>query len=311
MTPTPPPTTELATGDARRLERFEDRLLLERRLSPRTAAAYLGDVRELCAFLAARGRSAIEADATDLAAWISALAERGLAARSRARKLSAVKRFYSMLLAENQLAHNPTEELSGPKLPKALPKAIAVADVDRLLAAPSEDTPLGLRDRAMLEFLYATGVRVSELVSLRLPQIQRERRFVVVFGKGGKERAVPFSQTAASWLDRYLLEARPKLLAGIRSDAVFVTARGAPMTRQQFFNRVRLHAKAAGIRSKLSPHVLRHSFATHLIEHGADLRAVQAMLGHADIVTTQIYTAVTRERLRRVVEEHHPLGGKA
>lgn len=278
-------------------------------MSPRSVAAYLGDLVQAERRLAERGVDLAAADAEDWRGWLSDLDDRKLSARTRARKLSAVRAFYRWAVQDGRVGADPTAMLDAPKLPKHLPKALAPAEVDALLAAPDEDTPLGLRDRAMLELLYASGLRVSELVGLRMESVLREERVLVVFGKGGKERPVPFGRTAADAFDRWLREGRAALLDGRRAPWVFVTARGEAMSRQQFWNRIKAAARKAGIDPRrVHPHVLRHSFATHLLEHGADLRAVQAMLGHADIATTEIYTQVTRTRLTKVVEEGHPLG---
>ncbi|MCM2269476.1 MAG: tyrosine recombinase, partial [Thermoanaerobaculia bacterium] len=217
----------------------------------------------------------------------------------------AARGFYGWRVEEGLRGDDPTATLVTPRRVRRLPAVLGERDVASLLAAPDVATPRGLRDRAMLELLYASGLRVSELVGLRLPQLRLEAGFLIAFGKGSKERVVPVGESAEAWLRRYLAEVRPRWARG-RHDAVFVTARGGAMTRQTFWGLIKRHGRAAGIEQPLSPHVLRHSFATHLLEHGADLRAVQAMLGHADISTTEIYTHVHRERLRRVYDEHHP-----
>ncbi len=300
--------TELPDSDLDLLERFATVLEFERRLSPRTVDAYTRDLTDFAVFLAESGGQFTCPTRTDVSAFLGALDQRNLSARTRSRKLSAIRGYCRYLLREGVINEDPVDRTSNPKLPRSLPKPLPAELVDRLLDAPDTSTPLGLRDRCMLECLYASGLRVSELVALTTHQVNREKRFLIILGKGGKERAVPFGQTFAQWLDRYLLEGRPAIARSVSSDALFITSRGGPMTRQQFWNRIKTCARAAGIRQTVSPHVLRHSFATHLIENGADLRSVQMMLGHSDISTTQIYTEVTRERLRSVVDRHHPLG---
>lgn len=286
---------------------FEGYLQNERRLSANTVAAYGADIKAYLAFLNAQNMTPAQATADSIRAYLNQLDRDKLSARSRARKLSAIKLFHKFLRLHGLASNNPADQLGGPKLAKALPKSLDLPAVEALLNAPDVTQPLGLRDKAMLECLYASGLRVSELVALPLANVRREERFVVVLGKGSKERAVPFGRTAAEWLDRYLVEARPLLQGPGRTDALFLNNRGAAMTRQQFWNRIKIYAKMAGIKTNVTPHVLRHSFATHLVDHGADLRSVQTMLGHADISTTQIYTDVARERLQKVIDEKHPL----
>jgi integrase/recombinase XerD len=230
---------------------------------------------------------------------------RGLAARSAARALAALRGLFRYMLERGIATQDPTLELESPKLMRALPHFLSAEQVDALLAAPDADKPLGVRDRAMLETLYATGVRVSELVSLTVGQLRLDPGFVRVWGKGDKERVVPVGSQARRWLARYLEDVRPAWDRK-RDEHVFLTVRGRGMTRQSFWHLVKRHGRSAGITTQLSPHVLRHSFATHLLEHGADLRAVQAMLGHADISTTEIYTHITRERLRQLYDSKHP-----
>jgi integrase/recombinase XerD len=228
-------------------------------------------------------------------------------ASSQTRAISTLRRFYRYLLSRGRISLDPTLKIAMPVKPMRLPKALSEKNVEALLAAPNVETPLGLRDRAMLETLYATGLRVSELVGLKLYEISFDMNVVRVLGKGSKERLTPFGEQASDWLRRYIEDARPGLLNGRRSDALFVTARGAGMTRQAFWQLVKRYAPLAGIaQEKLSPHVLRHAFATHLLNHGADLRVVQLLLGHSDISTTQIYTYVARERLKALHTKHHP-----
>jgi integrase/recombinase XerD len=232
----------------------------------------------------------------------------GARASSSGRLLSAMKRFYRFMLARGRIPVDPTLEIDAPRHARALPHSLSEAQVEALLEAPDVDDPVGLRDRAMLETLYATGLRVTELVSMTLPQVSREMGVVRVVGKGSKERLVPLGEEALAWLGRYLAQGRSAILGARQSTALFVTGRGEAMTRQAFWYRIKLHGRSAGIAQAISPHVLRHAFATHLVNHGADLRVVQLLLGHADISTTQIYTHVARERLKDVHRKHHPRG---
>jgi integrase/recombinase XerD len=290
----------------RELELWLESLATERGLSPRSVAAYRGDLARLGDWLAAHKKTELTAaTAPMLAEHVRWLHRREISPRSIARALSAARGFFGWRVEEGLRGDDPTAALSAPKRPRRLPNVLDETEVTALLAAPDPELPEGVRDRAMLELLYAAGLRVSELVGLRLAQLRLDQGFLIAFGKGSKERVVPFGESAEAWLRRYLAEVRPRLARG-RHDAVFVSRRGGAMTRQTFWNLIRRHGRAAGIRRPLSPHVLRHSFATHLLEHGADLRAVQAMLGHADISTTEIYTHVHRERLRRVYDEFHP-----
>jgi integrase/recombinase XerD len=299
------------TGDdSTLLDEFCDHLWLEDGLSRNTLDAYRRDLRLFGDWLAReRARALLEARADDLAAYFAyRYAGARLRASSQARLHSSLKRFFRYALRENRLAADPTLRLDAPKKPQRFPKTLTEADVEALLAVPDIASPLGLRDRAMLEMLYATGLRVSELVALKLVEINQDMGVVRVFGKGSKERMVPMGEEASAWLTRYLAEARSRLLARARSDAAFVTARGAAMTRQAFWYLIKKHARAAIPGKPLSPHTLRHAFATHLLNHGADLRVVQMLLGHADISTTQIYTHVARERLKQLHQKHHPRG---
>jgi integrase/recombinase XerD len=222
--------------------------------------------------------------------------------------LSSLKRFYRYLYREGRIENDPSLQIDAPKLPRSLPGALTEEDVQALIAAPDVLTPRGLRDRAMLEILYASGLRVSELISLNFSQLNRDAGVLRVLGKGAKERLVPVGEEALDWIGRYLEDGRSMLLAGRTCDALFVTARGQGMTRQAFWNLIKRYAASSGIRKKVSPHTLRHAFATHLLNHGADLRVVQMLLGHSDISTTQIYTHVARERLKELHAKHHPRG---
>jgi integrase/recombinase XerD len=284
------------------LDRFCDALWLEDGLSPNTIAAYRADLEQLQAFL---GADLLKADE---AALFRFMASRKGRASSAARRLSSLKRFYQYCLRERHVDADPTLKLDPPKRPPRFPKTLSEADVEALLAAPEVGTALGLRDRAMLELLYATGLRVSELVGVKALQVNLDSGVVRVMGKGSKERLVPMGEEAVDRITRYLKEARPELKGKREPDALFITARGAGMTRQAFWHLIRRYGARAIPGKALSPHVLRHAFATHLINHGADLRVVQMLLGHADISTTQIYTHVARERLKQLHAKHHPRG---
>ncbi len=291
------------------LEGFLGHLKLERGRSANTVEAYRRDVVRFLRGLSALGVSApSEICADHLSAHLVALHADGIGLRSIARARSAIRQWMGYLVGEDELEGDTTKVVRAPRFPTALPRVLGEGQVEALLDAPDPSTPLGLRDRAMLQLLYSTGVRVSELVGLRCDGVRFDPDVIRVRGKGSKERLIPMGPVAAAWLQRYLAEARPLLgeLAG--SEALFLGRHGDAMTRQNFWLRLREIAVVAGIRGKVSPHVLRHSFATHLLSHGADLRAIQAMLGHADIGTTQIYTAVTHERLKAVHAETHPRG---
>ncbi len=296
---------ERPVADAALIDRFIDALWLEDGLAENSLAAYRRDLRHLAAALP--GGSLLAAADSDLQAYFAA-SFAGSRATTANRRLAAMRRFYRWALREGLIAADPTLRLAGAKAPPRFPQALTEAQVEALLAAPDAGTALGLRDRAMLELLYATGLRVSELVALRLAEVSLADGLVRVTGKGQKERVVPVGEEARLWLERYLAQSRPELLQGRAADAVFVTRRGGPMTRQMFWKLIRGYALRADIRAPLSPHGLRHAFATHLLNHGADLRVVQLLLGHADISTTQIYTHVARERLAALHARHHPRG---
>jgi integrase/recombinase XerD len=281
-----------------------DYLAAERGLARNSLAAYRRDLEALGRAMGGRPLTAATQD--DLIATLRRMRSEGKSPRSVARWLVAVRGFYAWLVADGVLAENPAARLDPPKLWKTLPKVLDGTDVVRLIEAPDRGDPRGRRDAAMLEVLYATGLRVSELVGLRLGDLHLDGGYLRCIGKGSKERVVPLGGEANAALQSYLAEGRPALLGERRSDAVFVGRRGAPLTRQGFWKLLKAHARRAGIRASLSPHVVRHSFATHLLENGADLRAVQLLLGHADISTTQIYTHVNRERLKRLYRDFHP-----
>ena len=290
----------------RRLDLWLDALAYERGLSPRTVSAYRSDLVRLGEWLERQqGKDLVTADPAAIAAHLRWLHSQEISPRSARRAMAAMHGFYRDLVEAGELRSDPVENLEAPRLFRRLPKVLSEEEVERLLTAPDFATPAGLRDKAMLELLYATGLRVSELVGLRLPQIDLKGGFLLAFGKGSKERVVPVGEEAERSLARYLAELRPQLAKG-RHDAVFVNLRGAPMTRQGFWKILKALGLRAGIDRPISPHMLRHSFATHLLEHGADLRAVQAMLGHSDIATTEIYTHIHQERLRGAYDRFHP-----
>lgn len=290
----------------RALDRYLESLTVERGLSENTVAGYRNDLSRLGEALAKKGgRDLLAALSADLSAHMRDLQRQGLSPRSSARALSALRGFYDHLVTTGERKDNPAVNLLPPKLYKPLPKVLSEDEVEALLAAPDVHTPLGLRDRAMLELLYATGLRVSELVGLTLPQLRLDVGFLVAFGKGSKERVVPVGEQAEHWVKRYLQDVRPELAKG-RHPTVFVNYSGEPMSRVGFWGVIKKYGLQAGIRSAISPHVLRHSFATHLLEHGADLRAVQTMLGHTDISTTQIYTHIHQQRLKSLYDRYHP-----
>jgi integrase/recombinase XerD len=297
------------SGDAAIVDAFCDQLWLQDGLANASLAAYRSDLDAWSTWLRNRGRSLLEATRAEVEAWLAEQFQAKAKATSIARRLSALRRFYRQQLDRGVVREDPTVRVRRPKRPRTLPKSLSEAQVESLLDASDTDTTLGLRDRAMLETLYATGLRVSELVDLKRSQMSLDAGVVRVLGKGRKERLVPLGEEAVRWIERYLARARPELAGKSKSDAVFVTARGGPLTRQAFWALIKRRAVEAGIAAaSLSPHVLRHAFATHLLNHGADLRVVQLLLGHADITTTTIYTHVARERLKRLHAQHHPRG---
>ena len=291
------------------VDRFCDHLWLEDGLAKLTLAAYRNDLTHFGGWLEKERKQFLNAAVSgDIEAYLAWRFSQHAQPRSAARYTSTLKRFYRYLLRENLIAADPTLNLDSPKLPRSLPKTLTEEDVERLLDNADTHTPLGLRDRAMLETLYATGLRVSELVGLKLTAVNVNDGVLRVTGKGNKDRLVPLGEESVQWLRRYLADSRPLLLDRQLCDEVFVTTRGAGMTRQAFWYLIKRHALAAGITRPLSPHTLRHAFATHLLNHGADLRVVQMLLGHSDISTTQIYTHVARERMKHLHAQHHPRG---
>ncbi|GAB4290468.1 MAG: site-specific tyrosine recombinase XerD [Thiohalomonadaceae bacterium] len=291
------------------LERFLDALWMERGLSDHTLAAYRRDLQGLARWLEQQAGPPLEGvSRQDLLGYLHSRAAAGARPRTTARLLSSLRRFYRYLVREQVLTDDPSARIDSPKLGRGLPKALTEAEVEALLAAPDIEDPLGLRDRAMLEVLYASGLRVSELVGLEMYRVSLQQGVMRILGKGSKERLVPLGEEAVSWLERYLTAARPQLVSGQATAALFPTRRGEAMTRQAFWYLIKRYARQAGITSHLSPHTLRHAFATHLLNHGADLRVVQMLLGHSSLSTTQIYTHVARERLKALHARHHPRG---
>jgi integrase/recombinase XerD len=300
----------LSENTSATLDRFADSLWLNDGLSRNTIESYRRDLTQLAQWLESTQRPALlKASAVDLHRHLAWQVETKHAKpRTTSRLVSSLKRFFQFAMREGLRKDDPSADLDSPKLPRSLPKSLSEAEVETLLGAPDVETAQGLRDRAMLETLYASGLRVSELVGLKVVQVSLDMGVVRVLGKGSKERLSPLGEEAVAWIERYQREARSVLLGGRRSDALFVTPRGGPMTRQGFWKLIQRYAQLAGIPRAISPHTLRHAFATHLINHGADLRVVQLLLGHADISTTQIYTHVARERLKQLHRKHHPRG---
>jgi len=285
-------------------EEYLDHLRVERGLAPNSILAYGRDLARLARFAGSRGGDAARLRQQDLSEFIGSLRAEGLSARSTARAVHALRGFYRFLVREGRLQDDPMENLRAPRSFRPLPRYLSPAQVEALLGAPRTDSPLGVRDRAILEVLYATGLRASELIGLRVADVDLEVGILTCFGKGRKERLVPLGSEACSWVRRYLAEVRVRHARP--APILFLSQRGRRLSRMGLWGIVRRHAVTAGVQAVLTPHVLRHSFATHLLERGADLRALQAMLGHADISTTQVYTHISRERLRRIYDQFHP-----
>jgi integrase/recombinase XerD len=290
------------------LESFLDAVWAERGLSANTLQSYRYDLTLLAAHLDRNDVTLQEASRENLLHFLATQVQAGRSPRSLSRYLSGFRQFYQWLLREGRIQKDPSALIESPKLGRGLPKALSEDQVVSLLEAPDVETPLGLRDRTMIELMYATGLRVSELIGLEVVNLGMSQGVIRVMGKGQKERLVPLGEEALSWMQQYLREARPDLMRGGDCPLVFVTSRKAGMTRQAFWYAIRKHAVAAGITRPVSPHMLRHSFATHLLNHGADLRVVQLLLGHSDLSTTQIYTHIAREGLKRLHSIHHPRG---
>ncbi len=291
------------------IERYIDAMWMEKGLSDNTLSSYRRDLRQYDDWLQAnRNSTVLRADRIDLQSYLGDLLSKGRSQRSTARFMSCARGFYHFCLREGRINIDPTLDVDSPKLGRPLPKSLSEQDVDKLLAAPDVEIALEFRDRSMLELLYGCGLRVTELTSLQLSQVSLNQGVIRVFGKGSKERLVPMGEEAVSWLQRFMAGPRMELLNSVPSEIVFPSRRGTQMTRQTFWHRIKLYAERAGIKSDLSPHTLRHAFATHLLNHGADLRVVQMLLGHSDLTTTQIYTHVAKQRMQELHARHHPRG---
>jgi len=297
-----------APADQAIIAQYLDALWLEKGLSDNTRASYRRDLNHYACWLNQQGVALVDAERAQLQRHLQWRVEQHLRPSSTSRLLSALRGFYRYLLREHLVAADPTLNIDAPRRGRPLPKTLTEHDVEVLLAAPDSGDVLGLRDRAMLELLYASGLRVSELVGLRFEQLNRQLGVLRIVGKGDKERLVPVGEEALSWIERYLREARPELCSDLRVEVLFPSKQGREMTRQTFWHRIKQYALRAGIDKPLSPHVLRHAFATHLINHGADLRVVQMLLGHSSLSTTQIYTHVATARLQAIHRDHHPRG---
>lgn len=299
---------ELSPQYQQEIDSFIDRLWSERGLSDNSLNAYRSDLKPFAYWLQKRNVSFAQASVSDIQGFLSERFSQKISARSSARFLSCLRAYYDFLLRDGRLAESPLERIENPKLGRSLPKTISEQEVEDLLSAPDLSDPIGLRDKAMLEILYACGLRVSELINLSLDQVNLRQGVVRVTGKGDKDRLVPLGAVAEEALQEYMAKGRVMLLGGKPSDWLFPSRRGSVMTRQTFWHRIKHWAAQANIRSPLSPHTLRHAFATHLLNHGADIRSVQMLLGHSSVSTTQIYTYVAQERLKQLHSEHHPRG---
>ena len=299
-------TAQLQASDVVLITEFLDQLWLDKGVSEHTLSAYGTDLRKFALFLAQQKKSLLDADCQLLNRYLAQRIDKAFSPRSTSRALSSLRRFYAYAHQSSKIAQNPLTQLLNPKIGRSLPKTLSEQDVDALLSAPDVNDPIQFRDKAMLELLYASGLRVSELVGLSMQQINLQHGLVRVTGKGQKERLVPMGEEAAHWLRLYLQQGRGLLLGGQLLDVVFPSSRAQQMTRQTFWHRIKFYAKVAHIQAELSPHTLRHAFATHLLNHGADLRVVQMLLGHSDLSTTQIYTHVAQARLQSLHQQHHP-----
>jgi integrase/recombinase XerD len=298
----------IQTEDQNAIDLFLDTVWMESGLSQNTLSAYRNDLTRYATWLTPRGETLLSADKQQLLAYFTVRAQTQTSPRTTARILSTLRRFYRLHQRDNPDQIDPTLQVQPPRTGRPLPSALTEREVEALLAAPDCSDPLGMRDRAMLEMMYASGLRVSELIQLQLHEVNRVQGWVKMHGKGDKERIVPLGETASDWLERYLNEARPELSQGVSTPYIFLTRRRQPMTRQAFWYLIRRYAQEAGIKAPLSPHTLRHTFATHLLNHGADLRVVQLLLGHTDLSTTQIYTHIAQARLQALHATHHPRG---
>ncbi len=299
---------DIGSEDSQIIESFLDRAWAERGLAENTLTSYKSDLDAFSSWLQSKGLNLISVDRADVLDYISRRARLGFSASSNSRLLSCLRHFYKDLISQKLRDDDPTERVEHPKQARGIPKALPESAVEALIAAPDNDTAVGLRDRAMMELMYATGLRVTELISLQAEQVNLRQGVLRVIGKGDKERLLPIGEEALHWLSRYLRHARPELAKQSKPTPLFLTARAQGMTRQAFWYAVKKYAVIAGVSEKVSPHMLRHSFATHLLNHGADLRVVQMLLGHANVSTTQIYTLVAQERLSALHAQHHPRG---
>ena len=300
--------SQLPASEQLTIDSFLDALWMEQGLSRNTLDAYGNDLKNFAYWLQEQNSTLVKVSQIIIQDYLSYRYDKGGSPRSSARLLSSLRRFYAWLRRENKISDDPTALIASPKLGRSLPKSLSETDVEALLNAPDTESALGLRDRSMLEVLYATGLRVSELVNLKNAQINLQQGVIRVIGKGNKERLVPLGEEAINWLEQYVSISRPQLLKDSICEELFVSNRQKAMTRQTFWHMIKRHAKAAGIKTELSPHTLRHAFATHLLNHGADLRVVQMLLGHSDLSTTQIYTHVAKQRLQELHHKHHPRG---
>lgn len=298
----------LPAQESQLLEQYLDAIWMEKGLSENTLGSYRRDLEAFALWLVERGSGLMSLDAVAVYDYLAHRHKKSYSSRSTARFLSCVRGFYRYQIREGRLSENPLALVDNPKLPRSLPKSLTESDVERLLLAPDLEDPVGFRDRTMFEVLYACGLRVTELVGLTMAQVNLRQGVVRVMGKGSKERLVPLGEEAVDWLTRYLREARPVLLHNVPSEVLFPSTRARQMTRQTFWHRIKHWALVAGIDKPLSPHTLRHAFATHLLNHGADLRVVQLLLGHSDLSTTQIYTHVAQARMQEQHSLHHPRG---
>ncbi len=285
---------------------FRSILWIEFGLSENTIAAYAGDLKLFAEFLKSKSFDCVTE--ADISEFLYQRYKQGRSGHSTARLLSSLRKFYAYLLRENRVSLDPTDKIDSPRINRTIPQSLSEEDVEKLFDMPETLNAIGFRDRAMLEILYATGLRVSELVNLKFEQLNLNQGWVRMVGKGNKERLVPIGEEALEWLERYLIAAREEILAGRQSDYIFLTARAKPMTRQGFWHKLKIYVKQAGISKEISPHNLRHAFATHLLNHGADLRVVQLLLGHSDLSTTQIYTHIAQQRLKDLHAKYHPRG---
>lgn len=291
------------------LDRFYNYMVVERRLSLNTIESYSRDLTKFLLFVESKkGRRFKDCSRIDLLIFLNMVKNKGLSSRSLSRMLSSIKTFYNFLISDGILTRNPFQDIQTPRIEQKLPSVLTLDEVDALINAPDTVTPIGMRDRTLLEVLYATGLRVSELVSLKMSNVNLEAGFVVLIGKGSKERVVPIGEEAIFWLKRYLEESRLKLLSGKMNSCIFINRSGDSLSRQGFWKVIKKHCLNAGIVKKVSPHILRHSFATHILEGGADLRSIQIMLGHSDISTTQIYTHIAKDSLKKLHKKYHPRG---